>query len=217
MNFIWNHFWRKNFSVWQSFAGEEGIEEFAELWSFLSNKRIVLQSRAEAWFLYSLCKRLSKVDGHIAEVGVFEGFTARVLAEAKGSKQLHLFDTFDGFPYGKAWNKKFDNGKMAAPESKAKELLKPFKEVFFYKGVFPETGEKIKGVKFCLVHIDSDVGIVTRQSLEFFYSRLSLGGFFVVHDYKFFEEVRKAVDGFFSNKPEVVLKLFDTQAVIQKL
>ena len=61
------------------------------------------------------------------------------------------------------------------------------------------------------------------DALRFFYPRVVAGGFIVVHDYGVvgcrgnnFCEPKFAVDGFFDTKPEVVLKINDSQALIQK-
>ena len=34
----------------------------------------------------------------MAEVGVYQGVSAKLICEAKGDKELHLFDTFEGLP-----------------------------------------------------------------------------------------------------------------------
>ena len=50
------------------------------------------------FLIYSLAKAQSKRPGDFAEVGVYQGGSARVICEAKGSKRLRLFDTFSGLP-----------------------------------------------------------------------------------------------------------------------
>ena len=34
----------------------------------------------------------------MAEVGVYQGVSAKLICEAKGDKELHVFDTFEGLP-----------------------------------------------------------------------------------------------------------------------
>jgi O-methyltransferase len=50
--------------------------------------------------LYQLARHASRLDGNFAEIGVYRGGTAKLLANiTDGAKrELHLFDTFDGMP-----------------------------------------------------------------------------------------------------------------------
>jgi hypothetical protein len=52
----------------------------------------------EAYQLFATVKAVAKIQGDIAEVGVFKGGSAKLICEAKGNKRLHLFDTFEGIP-----------------------------------------------------------------------------------------------------------------------
>ena len=52
----------------------------------------------EAFTVYSLAKSQSKLSGDMAEVGVFQGGSAKLICEAIGDKKLHLFDIFEGLP-----------------------------------------------------------------------------------------------------------------------
>ena len=52
----------------------------------------------EAFFLYSVAHAQSFLDCAMAEVGVFQGSSARIICEAKRERPLHLFDTFSGLP-----------------------------------------------------------------------------------------------------------------------
>ena len=52
----------------------------------------------EMVFLATCAKTVTNVRGHIAEVGVASAGSAKLLAEFKGNKELHLFDTFEGLP-----------------------------------------------------------------------------------------------------------------------
>jgi hypothetical protein len=79
--------------------------------------------------------------------------------------------------------------------------LGDFKNVFFYKGLFPATAGPVADRKFSFVHLDVDLYESTRASLEWFYSRLSPGAVLMCHDY-YHLGVRKAVDEFLAGKPE---------------
>lgn len=43
-------------------------------------------------------KETSEIGGVCAEVGVYKGGSAKVIAENKGSRPLYAFDTFSGIP-----------------------------------------------------------------------------------------------------------------------
>ena len=54
-------------------------------------------------------------------------------------------DTFSGIPkVSEKDEHKFYNGEMASPINVAKEYLKKYKNVYFYKGVFPDTSGPIR-------------------------------------------------------------------------
>jgi hypothetical protein len=57
-----------------------------------------LQKVPERYNLWTLVKRTAHLKGALAEVGVYQGGSAKVICEAKGDAALHLFDTFEGMP-----------------------------------------------------------------------------------------------------------------------
>jgi hypothetical protein len=58
----------------------------------------MLLSDWEAFQIFRAVKQTSKINGDIAEVGVYRGGSSKLICEAKGNKRLHLFDTFEGLP-----------------------------------------------------------------------------------------------------------------------
>ena len=52
----------------------------------------------EAFLLYSLAAAQRGFGCAMAELGVYQGSSARIICEAKGQSPLHLFDTFSGLP-----------------------------------------------------------------------------------------------------------------------
>ncbi len=84
----------------------------------------MLLNYQEAYNIYSIVQAVEKIDGDIAEVGVFTGGSAKIMAEAKktSNKALYLFDTFEGLPhidvkndpvkvYGGQFNASYENVK----------------------------------------------------------------------------------------------------------
>jgi len=100
-----------------------------------------------------------------------------------------------------------------------RDLLKDYDNCFIYKGIFPDTSDPIKKNTFSFVHLDTDLYDGTLQSLNFFYNRMQQGGIIMTHDYSdlLTPGVKEAFDLFFKDKPESIVELWDTHAVVIKL
>jgi hypothetical protein len=57
----------------------------------------MLLTELEAYQIYAAVAKTAKVDGDIAEVGVYKGGSAKLICETT-NKPVHLFDTFEGLP-----------------------------------------------------------------------------------------------------------------------
>jgi O-methyltransferase len=172
----------------------------------------------EARNIYLAVISTRKVPGDIAEVGVYQGGSAKLICEAKGDKRLHLFDTFEGLPELYEFD---DVGRLCEGQTKAsledvKQYLAKYKNVYFYKGLFPSTAGGCKNESFSFVHLDVNLYEGTLHSLEFFYPRMSRGGIIISHDYPHISGVRKAVDEFFEDKPEPIVQIAGNQCLIVK-
>lgn len=138
----------------------------------------------------------SIIEGEVAEVGVAEGGSAAIICEARREKTVHLFDTFEGLPDIGEEDKEssFHKGQYPADFEKLKEFFVQYKNVYLYKGLFPETGEQIKDKMFSFVHLDVDLYKSTKESLEFFWPKMSSKGVIISHDYQTEKGVRKAFE-----------------------
>lgn len=172
----------------------------------------------EASQLYRIIKAISKIDGDLAEVGVYKGGTAKIICEAKGQKTLHLFDTFEGLPRlsEKDNSYEFHENQYSCSLDYVKNYLRDYCNVFFYKGLFPSTAGPIEQKKFAFVHLDVDLYESTINSLVFFYPRITKGGVLLSHDYLWIEAVRRAFNDFFKDKTEPIIELTDNQSMIVK-
>lgn len=132
----------------------------------------------EAYQIFMAVKATEKIKGDIAEVGVYKGASAKLICEAGRDKSLHLFDTFEGLPdiSRKDDPRQFQKGKFSASLEEVKNYLKKYQSVYFYKGIFPNSGGPVKNKKFSSVHLDVDLFESTLNSLKFFYPRMSRGG-----------------------------------------
>jgi hypothetical protein len=171
----------------------------------------------EAFLLYALARAQRGLGAAMAELGVYQGSSARILCEAKGGSALHLFDTFTGLPEpARAEKPVLAQGQFAASLPAVRALLAGYGAVHFHPGLFPASAAAVQDTRFSLVHLDVDLYASTLAGLQFFYPRLLAGGIIVSHDYSMLPGVAEAFATFLSDKPEAVIELPTTQAMLVK-
>jgi len=180
-------------------------------------RKCLLQPIEAAQLMLAL-EAVSKIPGDVAEVGSFEGVSAKLLAATDRRRTLHIFDTFEGLPEPSEKDSAgFYSGQYRASEAEVKKYLQDF-NVRIYKGFFPSTAGPITDKMFAFVHLDVDLYDSTKACLEFFYPRMALGGIILTHDYAAREEgVYRAFKDFFADKPEPVIELGGNQGMVVKL
>lgn len=172
----------------------------------------------------SLLGALDRVDGDLAECGVYNGGTAYFIARANQQfgrrRQLHLFDSFAGLSApatidGIHWHR----GDLAISERDTRAKLDEFDCCRFYRGWIPERFSEVGDRRFCFVHVDVDLHQPTLDSIAFFYPRLNAGGILVCDDYGFDScpGARAAMDQYFADKPDRIIHLPTGQGVVIKL
>lgn len=159
--------------------------------------------------------------GALAECGVFTGRTSKFIHEVLPDRRLYLFDTFEGF----------DPSDLAGDEDKrfrktsSSDVLRYVgnsENLVIRKGYFPNTTIGVEEERFSFVLIDFDKHNPTLSALEFFYPRLTPGGYLFVHDFNSPESdwaCSRALRIFLSDKPEKPIGLPDMwgSAVLRKL
>ena len=146
-----------------------------------------------------------KVEGELAELGVFRGLFSAVINYRFPERKLYLFDTFEGFDKEEA-RREYKLGRCDLnfidlhKDTSVKQMMSniPFPEkIKICKGFFPESlTEEAKKEKYAFVSIDVDFEESTYEGLKFFYPRLSEGGYIFVHDYNtyFLDGIKVAID-----------------------
>ena len=147
------------------------------------------------YFDYSL-----GLEGSRAECGVFEGFSALLMAEIhrqhdpefRGGR-FHLIDSFEGLseptpediPGGGApgTGAPFKKGHFAVPMDKVQDAMSSFPEVRYHKGWIPEVLETLPEQEWAFVHIDVDLYEPTLGCLEYFVPRMVKGGCILNDDF----------------------------------
>lgn len=195
-------------------------EQIVNLIVSLRKDTEILLNDLEAYQLYSLAKKTEKIEGDIAELGVYQGGTAKIIREALKNKPFHLFDTFRGLPpLGKL--DESNELKRGAYKCRLKDVeinLGGYTNIYYYPGNFPFTSIPIRSKQFSFVHLDADLYKSTISALKFFYPKLNKGGIIMSHDYPDLSGVKKSFDKFFSDKKEIIIELPNcSQCVIVKV
>jgi len=153
------------------------------------------------------------IPGALAEAGVYQGATSRYILRCLPGRTLYLFDTFEGFPLeDREVENRGDTRFQDTSEAAVRRALGGSKNVVIRKGRFPGTAGGLEGERFAFVLLDLDVFNPTLAGLEFFYPRLSRGGYLFVHDYNNPESnwaCRRAITQFMADKPEQIVELPD--------
>ena len=128
-----------------------------------------------------------KINGNIAEVGVYKGKFAKYINQYFPEKKLYLFDTFEGFDEKDKKTEKelgLNEATQDFSNTSVNAVLKimPFpNQCIIRKGFFPETAVNIKD-SFAFVSLDTDLYEPIYQGLVYFYPRMEKGGYIFVHD-----------------------------------
>lgn len=184
--------------------------------------KFTLVDHSRCYLLFKLAKNVTRFPGDVAEVGVYQGGTARFLCQTFSpfNKITYLFDTFEGLPEVNL--QKDTQHRKGDFSDTSMELvidqLKGLKHFHIYKGLFPDTSKPIEDKKFCFVHIDVDIYEPTKDCCEFFYNRMVNGGIMVFDDYGWAgcPGVKAAVDEFFADKYEEVVYAGNGNAFVIK-
>jgi len=201
-------------AVMSAFNGPERLALIKEI---RKEEGHLLCRPSELFMVHAIAAGQTRVPGDYAEVGVYRGATAKLMCEAKGEKDIHLFDTFAELPGSEAIDIRFRPSMFSAQQEAVSKRLVKYEKVHIYPGIFPGTAGAIRDKQFAFVHIDVDIYQSTRDCLEFFYARMSPCGIIISHDYPSSAGVRKAFDEFFADKSENVVNLPMSQCMVLKL
>jgi O-methyltransferase len=153
-------------------------------------KHNTLVDRYRCYELYMLAKQVQNLDGNILEVGVWKGGTAKLLRYFVAENQnVFLADTFSGVVKASNEDSLYKGGEHSdTSETIVKNLFGHLADsnTIFLKGIFPEdTGNVVKGFNFKFVHIDVDTHNSAKDTFNFIWSQVVVGGIIVFDDYGF--------------------------------
>ena len=170
------------------------------------------------WALALNCKQIlaENIEGDFAELGVWRGNTAALLAHyaALSSRQVFLFDTFEGFDNQDLKGIDADKGKSFANTSidLVKATVGHQEHCQYIKGHFPlSVDETLRKRRYAIVSLDCDLYAPMKAGLEFFYPSMSRGGIFFLHDYssQHWNGAKLAIDEFCQEAGEYVVLMPD--------
>ncbi len=214
---IREHYWKSG-KVIIPINHRKHFEEYKQAVKTLHAEKGMSQTKSDSFLIFSLVKKTAKLNGLIAEMGVYKGKNAQLICKAKGERKLFLFDTWEGLPASSEYEHEshISKGFLKADLSKLKERLKDYPNVEYRKGVIENTLKEFEGKAFAFVYLDLDLYDSTKFALNFLYPRMCKGGIIMTDDYPDLKGVKMAFDEFFKDKPEIIYDANETQGFIQK-
>ena len=159
------------------------------------------------------------VEGDFAELGVWRGNTAQVLAyyAKKYERKCYLFDTFEGFHA----NDLKGSDSQYKTEVFSDTSINLVKEVIgedyllnceFVPGYFPASAPpNLENKSFSVVSLDADLYVPMKAGLEYFFPLMGNGGLFLLHDYSSgcWDGCKRAIDEFCDKENQFLVLMPD--------
>ncbi len=180
------------------------------------------------------------IEGALVECGVWRGGSSLLMALTlleldERSRNLHLFDTFEGMPPPSYADVQF-TGEPAAdllarskrtPEDlawawatledvKQTMTVANYPNVEYVQGLVEDTVPAGAPDQIALLRLDTDWYESTRHELEHLYPRLASGGILIIDDYGHWQGARTAVDEYFADEPVFMNRIDYTGRLILK-
>jgi hypothetical protein len=215
-----------NYQAWSSFKNKtpylKGYFEFP----LYDAKNDSEHKRIRSLQLLSLAEGIASSSGPVenfAECGCYTGHSSfaisKILQRHSFEKKFYIFDSFEGLSSATDNDLLASDGETVREDLKSllatdalkfvgdldaySKLMSEFPFVDIKKGWIPKRFSDVEDLQFSFVHIDVDVYEPTRDSLNFFYSRLVKGGVIAVDDYSrpYWPGCDRAVQEFLDSLP----------------
>lgn len=170
---------------------------FYELWEKIYDKSIL--NYAQFYQICNQCLLCKHLDGHSAEIGVYEGYTSKIIAGMFSHKTHYAYDTFEGIAWSNSgFGDNHKNGEFACDLDKVKQNIN-LHNVVYKKGYFPETFQETH-CKFCFVYSDTATYFGARSTLETFKPYMVVGGKIMMYVDSKCAGVKNAIEEFMGDK-----------------
>ena len=178
-----------------------------------------LIERPRLQHIWRSCVAVRDLPGEAAELGVYKGGSAKIIAMGLPDKAIHLFEVFTGLPAEMGTDADIHSmGDFATDEQIVRAALADCPNVEFHVGLFPGTTDGLEDKQFSLVHLDADLYRSTQEGLSWFWPRLVPGGIVVLDDYErpSCPGCTAAIDEFVAESGVVIERTRDHQILITK-
>ena len=152
---------------------------FDQIFNTVQTRMILDRPRAKA--LHDAAFATATLPGDMAELGVYRGGSAKLMAMTCPHKRIWLFDTFAGLPEPTGIDLHKAN-EFHASHADVRAWMHGTK-FETCAGRFPNSIPAAADRPFSLVHLDADLYESTRDGLAFFWPRLVMGGMIVLDDW----------------------------------
>lgn len=174
----------------------------------------------EMYVLMGIARMQSQLPGDMAELGVFQGATAKIICHVKGARHFFGFDTFEGLPDvsaedGYAGIHFFRRGQFSAPMERVSQYLGQDSTIHLLPGEFPNSAQEAIDRQFSFVHLDADLYQGTKEGLAFFWERMVEHGMILIHDSNA-NGVKKAIAEFCAIHQPLAFPLNGSHFLIRK-
>lgn len=203
---------------------EQSILQQVKGYTLTSDERILSVIRATRYIARN------RIPGAIVECGVWRGGSMlaaalTLIAEGDTSRELYLFDTFEGMSEPTGHDRDLAGNsaqQLLRTSSKSSEVwcvadlddvkrtmsLAPYPpaQIHFVKGKVEDTIPHAGVETISLVRLDTDWYESTAHELLHLYPNLQVGGVLIIDDYGHWQGARKATDDYFTTvAPEPIL------------
>jgi O-methyltransferase len=148
-----------------------------------------------------------------------QGGGSMLIAGSNHNRKHYALDSFAGLPDTDPTIDIHETGDFSDVSfQEVKSAASEYENIFLLKGFFTDTFPAIEQEEFSLVYLDADLYQSTLECCDFFYPRLLQGGMMLFDDYLIQSTpgVKKAIDEFFSDKPELPIVLPTCQSLVIK-
>lgn len=142
------------------------------------------------WLLWVVVGQVSKLEGALIEVGVWQGASGSLIASRARqggiTDTVYLCDTFRGIVKTRPDERAFKDGALAMSRARVDHCIQKFQldHVRVLEGIFPdETGKFVAEDKVRFCHIDVDVYQSAYDVFYWVWERMVVGGIIVFDDY----------------------------------
>jgi len=171
---------------------------------------------ARLYVLRQLADQQRDKNLNFAECGVYAGMSMLFVAD-KCDQNFIGIDSFEGVSKKTEFDTDyFDAVKLDIEMKYSLKTLEGIDNAKIYKGWIPDVFSQIEELQYSYVHIDVDMYEPTRDSINYFWDRLCIGGVLICDDYGSYKTpgARKAMNDFFNRSS--IIELPTGQAIVFK-